>query len=467
MKFSELAIDKEFIEVTEELGYKELTQIQAISIPHLLAGKDLVGKSKTGSGKTVSFSLPILQKIDLELLETQALILCPTRELSQQVAREIRKLGRKRDGLKVLVVVGGEPTRSEQSQSLRRGIHIVVGTPGRILDLLQRNKFDLSNLTTLVFDEADEMLDMGFEEDINAIMSFVPQKRQTIFFSATFPEKVLGLSRKFQKNPISVVVEHPEEEKALIQQFAYEFKKEEKFFGVFRVLLAHNVPSTLIFVNLKSTANELQKKLYELGVASAALHGDLEQRDREKVMAMFRNKSLRILIATDVAARGLDVEDLGLVINYDVPNQAESYVHRIGRTGRAGKSGTAVIMFTEEEYRKVFELENELQYKFERPKLGFENQYGLTPDFKTTEMKTLMIDGGRKNKLRPGDILGALTGEAGGLKSSDVGKIEIHDWVSYVAVSSAVAQNAVKKLSSGKIKAQKFPVRLAEVKPMI
>lgn len=458
--FSELPMDLNFQQVAMELGYTELTPIQAASIPPLLEGKDVLGQSKTGSGKTAAFSIPLLQKINLSLLETQGLILCPTRELTNQVAREIRKLGRKLEGLKVLILVGGEPTRYEQSRSLSRGVHIVVGTPGRVLDLLKRQRFDLKDLKTLVFDEADEMLDMGFEEEIHAIMNFVPSPRQTVFFSATFPDPIKKLSQQFQTNPITIIIEEPPQETSSIDQYAYSFDKEDKAQGLMRVLQKHIANSTLIFVNLKTTANELFQKISDLGVPCAALHGDLEQRDREKVMAMFRNKSLRILIATDVAARGLDVEDLDLVINFDIPHQPETYTHRIGRTGRAGKTGTAVTLMTSGESAKCFEIEKALNIKLQRTELGFANQYGLCFELKHAPMRTIAIDGGRKNKLRPGDILGALTGEAGNLSSSEVGKIEVHDWITYVAVATNVATKAFSKLRDGKIKGQKFFVKL-------
>ncbi|MGZ3796774.1 MAG: ATP-dependent RNA helicase DbpA [Pseudobdellovibrionaceae bacterium] len=458
MDFSTLPLSPELLTVVRELGYEKLTPIQAASIPHLLVGKDLVGQAKTGSGKTAAFALPILNKIALPDHHLQALILCPTRELASQVVTEMRKLGRRQEGLQVAALTGGVPLRS-QRETLENGVHIAVGTPGRILDLLQRGSIDLTQIKTLVLDEADKMLEMGFEDELKAILKEIPRSRQTVFFSATFPETIQMLSHKHQKNPIQVAIESSQETAPLIEQFVYPAEPEEKISTLLRVLQQHPSNSTIVFCNMKAEVNELAKTLAARDISSACLHGDLDQRERDRVMAMFRNGSHRILIATDVAARGLDIENLELVINFDLPLQPEIYVHRIGRTGRAGRSGVAVSLATSREALRVVEIEKFTGKKFTRRTLGFKNQHGLGKDLRESAMKTISISGGRKDKLRPGDILGALTGEAGGLSASQVGKIEIQDRTSYVAIQAAVADMAFERLRQGRIKGQKFQIK--------
>lgn len=456
--FSSLPLSRELLTVAQELGFENLTPIQQDSIPHLLAGQDFIGQSQTGSGKTAAFSLPILNDISIEDKVVQALILCPTRELATQVVGEIRKWGRRLEGLQVLALTGGPPAR-EQAATLDRGVHIVVGTPGRIVDLLERRRLELSHLKTVVFDEADKMLEMGFADELKIIMKRVPLQRQTVLFSATFPESIETLSRQYQKAPVRVKIEDVAAGAPSIEQYVYETSSDDKMNTLLRVLQQHPADSVLVFCNMKTTVNELAEKLDSLGVSCGCLHGDLEQRERDRVMAMFRNGSHRILLATDVAARGLDIENLEMVVNYDFPKQPETYIHRIGRTGRAGKSGVAVIFADPRETLKVLELEKAAGVTFQRKPLGFKNQYGLNQKLRESPMKTISISGGRKDKLRPGDILGALTGASGGLSAADVGKIEIHDRSSYVAVSTNIAEAALERLRTGKIKGQKFQVR--------
>ena len=450
-EFGSLALSAELLEVVKELGFTEMTSIQAQSLPLLLAGKDLIGQSKTGSGKTAAFALPILQQIKLDEHLIQAVILCPTRELCAQVGRDFRTLGRRHKGLQVLVVSGGQPL-GLQLKALDKGVHIVVGTPGRVLDLLGRGRIDFSQIRTLVLDEADRMLDMGFADEIASVFQAMPKKRQTVLFSATFPESIDLLSKKYQKNPQRIFI--PDDVDALsIEQFVYEVEAAEagqrveaKINILLRVLQQHRAESTLIFCNQKTTVAELAAVLEKDKVSCGCLHGDLEQRERDQVMALFRNGSYRILVATDVAARGLDIEQLDLVVNFDLPTQPDVYVHRIGRTGRAGRSGVAVTLASPFDAMKLVEIEKFAHMKFLRQNLGFKNQHGLSGSFLEAAMQTLSISGGRKDKLRPGDILGALTGEAGGLKSAQIGKIEIHDRISYVAISAEVAKLALQKL---------------------
>jgi len=457
--FAALQLLPELTAVLTELGFERPTPIQSQSLPHLLSGKDLIGQSQTGSGKTAAFALPILNKIDLSK-NLQALILCPTRELATQVVSEVRKLGRKIEGLKTLSLVGGQPVR-EQAESLSKGVHIVVGTPGRILDLIERNVIDLSSITTFVLDEADKMLELGFETELKALIKHLPQKRQTVLFSATFPESIELLSRSYQKNPLKVVIDDTSEAKIPdIEQWIYESEPEDKVNTLLRILQQHPAESVLIFCNMKNSVNEIASKLAEQKASSAALHGDLEQRARDKVMTLFRNGSYRILVATDIAARGLDIEDLELVINFDLPQQLEIYVHRIGRTGRAGKKGVSISIATPRDGLRLFEIEKVTRSKFSRQALGFKNQYGLSKDLRFAKMQTLLISGGRKDKLRPGDILGALTNAPNPIDAKYIGKISIQDNESYVAISSNFANAAFEKLRDGKIKGKKFPAKI-------
>jgi len=464
MEFRSLPLSEELLQVTEELGYETLTPIQARSIPLLLQGKDVIGQSKTGSGKTLAFSLPILQNLKLDSRrQLQALILCPTRELCTQVAREIRKLGRRHPGLQVLILSGGQPI-FPQLTALEKGVHIAVGTPGRILDHLTRGTLDLSRVSTLVLDEADRMLDMGFEEDMNRILSRLPERRQTVLFSATFPATIQALSRAYQRDPAQVIIdEAPGKTHApTIRQVWYEADAELKLKGILWVLQQNRPESAILFCNLKATVTELDKLLKEAGLSCASIHGDLDQHERDRVMAKFRNRSTSILIATDVAARGIDIEDLDLVVNVDLPAQPDVYVHRIGRTGRAGKRGLAVSLGSARDRSRIERIESFQKTPIERKQLPPLQNADVERLAETAQqdakMRTIYIGGGRKDKLRPGDILGALTGEAGGLDGTQIGKIEIHDRFAYVAVASAVAQRALSALQNGRIKGRKFRV---------
>ncbi|MBC7396567.1 MAG: ATP-dependent RNA helicase DbpA [Bdellovibrionales bacterium] len=477
--FSDLPLAPELQSVVQELGYEFLTPIQAETIPLLLEGRDLIGQAKTGSGKTAAFTLPLLQKISTRIGDLQketalqALVLCPTRELCDQVTREIRKLGRKQIGLKVISLSGGVPM-GPQFAALEKGVHIAVGTPGRVLDHLSKRTLDLRKVQTLILDEADRMLDMGFEDEMEKIMEGIPESRQTVFFSATFPQKIKNLTARYQKDAAVVQITEETTVKPDIEQLYYPVELTDEKTYVFTdklklllwILAERSPESCILFVNFKVNANEVFTELKRMGISSAALHGDLEQPERDSVMARFRNRSVRVLIATDVAARGLDVSDLDLVINFDLPKDPEIYTHRIGRTGRAGKTGTAISFLTPGEEKKLEGI---------AAKTGFEIHPGEAPslvgetlaDLKArvsmpAKMMTLFISGGRKNKMRAGDLLGALTGEAGGLKADQVGKIEIHDYFSYVAISQPFAKIALDRLQEGRIKGKRFRVEYAK-----
>jgi len=463
--FSSLPLSSALVEVTRELGFEKLTPIQAQSIPLLLEGKDLIGQSKTGSGKTAAFTLPLLEKISLRgERRVQGLVLCPTRELCTQVAREIRRLGRKHAGLQVLIVSGGQPM-FPQITALQKGVHIVVGTPGRVLDHLNRKSLDLTGVSMVILDEADRMLDMGFQDDMERILKNAPKSRQTVLFSATFPKTIAAMSRAYQRSPERVTIEEEEQIVPTIRQVVYEVDPENKYNALLWLFQQHQPESAIVFCNLKANVIELSRSLKDAGLSSAGLHGDLEQAERDRVMAKFRNESINVLIATDVAARGIDVADLDMVINYDLPAQADVYVHRIGRTGRAGKKGVAVSFATSREKAKVRAIEDYTKTKLIQKTAGTvkdPNEGGPRVLQHDTKMETLYLSAGRKDKMRPGDILGALTGEAGGLPGSAIGKIEIHDRFSYVAVSKNVAALALQRLRDGRVKGRR--VRVEQVR---
>ncbi len=466
--FSTLDLSPAILQVVQELGYESMTDIQAQTIPLLLKGKDLIGQSKTGSGKTAAFSIPMLEQLDLRnRRRIQGLILCPTRELCTQVAREIRKLGRKHPGLQVLILAGGAPIFT-QLNSLSKGCHIAVGTPGRILDHLSRRSLDLGGVNTLVLDEADRMLDMGFQEDMEHILAETPRARQTVLFSATFPDSIESISRRYQRAPVRVTIESEEKTSAQIEQLAFEVEQTEKVKALLYLLTQYPTESAIVFCNLKVTVADLTHTLNEAGVAASAIHGDLEQYERDQVLAQFRNGSAKLLIATDVAARGLDIENLDAVYNFDLPGTPDVYVHRIGRTGRAGKTGLAITLTTPKQAERLRQFELETGVTVSRKKISgiAKADHGaLASKLQQAAeaagaMQTILISGGRKDKMRPGDILGALTGEAGGLDAKDVGKIEIHDRFSYVAVRKAIAADAVQSLTDGRIKGRRFRISL-------
>jgi len=461
--FASVSLSPKLLSVVKELGYEKLTPIQEQSIPLLLEGRDLIGQSQTGSGKTAAFSLPILEKIQKEPRALQAIVLCPTRELCAQVVREMRKLGRKHAGLQVLSVAGGE-SFYPQAKALQKGVYIVVGTPGRVLDHLGRGTMDLSNVATVVLDEADRMLDMGFQAEMENILGQLAPEHQTILFSATFPQSIEALSRRYQRDAVRVTIEEEHADAPSIRQMAIGAEPEQKLQTLCWLLGQYEHESAIVFCNFKRSVAELERSLSQAGASVDCLHGDLEQFDRDRVMARFRNQSARILIATDVAARGIDVADLDLVVNYELPNGPDTYVHRIGRTGRAGKLGLALSLVSGREKSKIAQIEDTTGVEIERLNRTSscdETIAHLSQNFvRPAKMHTILISGGRKDKVRPGDILGALTGEAGGLNSSDIGKIEIHDRLAYVAVTREKSESAAQSLNDGRIKGRKFRATL-------
>ena len=432
-----------------------MTPIQAQGLPVVLDGRDLLAQAKTGSGKTAAFAIGILHNLAPLQYETQALILCPTRELADQVSKEIRRLARPIANINVLTLCGGKPI-GPQLASLERNPHIVVGTPGRILKHLDKGTLDLASLKTLVLDEADRMLDMGFHDDILRVISFTPDKKQTLLFSATYPQAIKQISDSLQHDPVDIRVESLHEENRIKQVF-YEVAKNQRTEALV-TLLQHYLPaSCVIFCNRKQQCKDLAEDLWQHGFHALALHGDLEQKERDQVLVQFANNSSNILIATDVAARGLDIKDLQAVINYELPQDPEIHIHRIGRTGRAGNEGLALSLFMPSEAPKVIAIE-----KYQKSAARMEDISALTvapqQDKLMPNMVTLCINGGRKNKVRAGDILGALTANSK-LNGKQIGKIDIFDIVSYVAVEEPIARQALNILSEGKIKGRKFRVR--------
>ncbi|BCS50417.1 ATP-dependent RNA helicase DbpA [Aeromonas jandaei] len=452
-EFSSLNLSPALLENLTTLGYLQMTPIQAQSLPLVLDGKDLIAKAKTGSGKTAAFGLGLLSSLDVNRLEVQALVLCPTRELADQVATEIRRLARTLPNVKLVTLCGGTPT-APQSATLSFGAHIAVGTPGRILKHLEQGTLELDSLKTLVLDEADRMLDMGFGEDINRVISHAPRDRQTLLFSATYPEGIAQMSRGVQRNPVEVSVEALHEESA-IEQKLYEVPAGQRL-DALTWLLSHYQPSScVVFCNTKRACNDVADHLAAKGFSALALNGDLEQRERDQVLVRFANGSATILVATDVAARGLDIKELGAVINYELTYDPEVHVHRIGRTGRAGQQGLALSLYQPNEAQRVNLIE---EYQQAPMPLGDLDAIGRAIKPLAPQMVTLSIDAGRKTKVRAGDILGALTGE-GGIAGADVGKIQISEQYSYVAVKQSVAKAALKRLQEGKIKGRSYRAR--------
>lgn len=454
--FSSLNLHAELLNNLATLGYAEMTPIQTRSLPPILAGQDVIAQGKTGSGKTAAFGLGLLQRLDVKRFRVQALVLCPTRELADQVAGEIRRLGRGIHNIKVLTLCGGMPF-GPQVGSLEHGAHIIVGTPGRIEDHLGRGTLKLADVSTLILDEADRMLDMGFQEVLDRIIEQIPKQRQTLLFSATFPVQIQAIARRIMTQPVMVQVESSHDNASIEQHFYKVTDNKQRLTALRLLLLQFHPESTLVFCNTKKETQAVADQLMDFGFTALALHGDLEQRDRDQTLIRFANKSISVLVATDVAARGLDIEALDAVINYHIAHDAESHLHRIGRTGRAGSKGIACSLYNDRESHRVAQLEAGID-----PILDSEPLPPLTlldrPSMKPA-MATLQIDGGKKQKIRPGDILGALTGERG-VSGQQVGKINVADNWAFVAVNRGAVKPALKKLTEGKLKGRSFRVRL-------
>ncbi|QXH47160.1 ATP-dependent RNA helicase DbpA [Pseudomonas xanthosomatis] len=453
--FATLPLSNAMLANLDALGYASMTPIQAQSLPVILKGQDLIAQAKTGSGKTAAFGIGLLNPINPRYFGCQALVLCPTRELADQVAKELRRLARAEDNIKILTLCGGV-SLGPQIASLEHGAHIIVGTPGRIQQHLDKGTLKLDGLNTLVLDEADRMLDMGFFDAIAAIIGKTPSRRQTLLFSATYPAGIEQLAKDFMRQPQQVKVEALHSDNQIEQRFI-EIDPQQRLEAVTRVLGHFRPQSCVAFCFTKQQCEDLVTHLTAKGIHAQALHGDLEQRDRDQVLTMFANRSSSVLVATDVAARGLDIDGLDLVINVELARDAEIHVHRVGRTGRAGEKGTAISLVAPAEGHRAQAIEDLQKQPLRWEQLDSLKSKGGEPLL--PPMSTLCIGAGRKDKLRPGDILGALTGDAG-LPGKQVGKIAIFDFVAFVAVERAVAKQAMQRLNSGKIKGRALKVRI-------
>ncbi|MEX0603072.1 MAG: ATP-dependent RNA helicase DbpA [Marinobacter sp.] len=453
--FDHLGLSPAMLANLARIGFGSPTPVQTASIPPAIAGRDVIAMAKTGSGKTAAFGIGLIERLNVRHFAVQGLVLCPTRELADQVAKALRELARARDNVKILTLCGGVAI-GPQIGSLSHGAHIVVGTPGRVQDHLRKGTLTLDKLLTVVLDEADRMLDMGFSESINDILAQTPAQKQTLLFSATWPDAIRTLSETFQVDPVDVRVADSEPELDIEECF-YELQPGQQT-DALAALLSQSRPSSCIaFCTTKQQCDEIEAALKGRGFSALALHGDLDQRDRDAVLARFANQSCAVLLATDVAARGLDIKALPLVVNVEPARDSEIHTHRVGRTGRAGEKGVAVTFCTPSQGHRVSRLE---------VIAGKPLAWGDTPALLATsdhpvkpERRTLCIAGGRKDKVRPGDVLGALTGEAG-LAGAAVGKIDLFEFQCYVAVNRDVAHKALKRLEEGKIKGKKFRVRM-------
>jgi ATP-dependent RNA helicase DbpA len=455
--FSSLPLPPPTLENLQRLGYTSMTPIQAASLPLALAGHDLIAQAKTGSGKTAAFALALLANLNPRRFAVQALVLCPTRELAEQVTQEVRRLARAEDHIKVLTLCGGATMRP-QLASLEHGAHIVVGTPGRIMDHLERGSLKLDALNTLVLDEADRMLDMGFFDDMTVVIKQCPKERQTLLFSATYPEGIAKLSAAFMRTPreVKLVEQHAA---AKIRQLFFEVREDERLHAVSLLLNHYRPQSTLAFCNTKQQCRDLVEVLRAQGFVALELHGELDQRERDQVMVRFANRSASVLVATDIAARGLDIAQLEAVINVDVTPDAPTHTHRIGRTGRVDEEGWAFSLASMDEMGRVGQIEKAGNFASVWRPLG-----ELTPasgEPLLPPMLTIQILGGRKEKIRAGDVLGALTKDLG-FAAAQVGKINVNEFSTYVAVAREIAPQVVRKLAGGKVKGKSVKLRLLE-----
>ena len=458
LRFDQLTLASATLQNLEQLGFAQMTPIQAASLPVTLAGQDLIAQASTGSGKTVAFGLPLIERLQSAgspSAPVQAVILCPTRELADQVTMEIRRLARARQNVKVVTLCGGVALRG-QTVSLEHGADIVVGTPGRILDHLERGSLSLAGVNTLVLDEADRMLDMGFFDDIAKVVRQCAKDRQTLLFSATYPEGIDKLAAQFMRQPKTIQVEAQHSEHK-IRQIFFEVSESERLHAVSSILAHYRPERTLVFCNTKQQCRDVVAVLQAQGLSALALYGELEQRERDQVLVQFANRSCSVLVATDVASRGLDVQGLEAVINVDVTPDPEIHIHRIGRTGRGDAEGLALTLASMDEMGSVGKIEVLQGRESDWQPLSI-----LTPAAGgplRPPMRTLQIVGGRKEKIRAGDVMGALAGECG-LTREQVGKINVNEFSTYVAVQADLAKKVEAQLSSGKIKGKTVKVRL-------
>ncbi len=450
--FKTLKLSADMLKNLNDLNFINMTSIQEMSIPYILDGRDLLAQAKTGSGKTAAFGIGLLEKLNVQKFRVQFLILCPTRELAEQVSGEIRRLARFKHNIKLLNLTGGLPLY-KQEHSLSHEAHIVVGTPGRITKLLERGSLILEDLVSIVLDEADRMLDMGFIDQIHEIIQYTPGSVQTLCYSATFSDSVKKLAQEILRDPIEVVTETHHNSNTIKQHF-FSCSKSEKEENLGDLIKSHSFDSIIIFCNTKDTCRRVASSLNKKGLKCLSLHGDLEQKDRTEVIVKFSNGSCRILVATDVAARGLDIKNLSAVINYELPFETETYIHRIGRTGRAGDDGLAYSFLVPGEEFRLSDINQNQNSELQTVNYTINDNTTL---FSEPDMVTISINGGRKNKISAGDVLGALTSNQA-IPGTDIGKIDRMDYLTFIAVKRSYAEKAYKILSEGLIKGREFKV---------
>ncbi len=474
ISFNDYKLSDEILKALEKLGFESPTEVQAKVIPYAIDRKDIIVKSRTGSGKTAAFGIPICDAVNPEAKNPQALILTPTRELAVQVKEDISHIGRFRR-IRATAVFGKQPM-SIQKNELRQRVHVVVGTPGRTFDHIERGNLVLDDIKYLVIDEADKMLDMGFIDQIRDVIDALPKDRITMLFSATFPDEIDGICGEYMKKPIRIEIETSEHESKKIKQIAYQVEESKKFNLVKKLIYVNHPESCILFCNTREKVEDLFSKMKREGFRSEALHGGMEQTERLDVMKAFKQGKFSFLVATDVAARGIHVEDITLVVNYDLPMETESYVHRIGRTGRVEKEGLAVTLFTMYEDRFLASIEEFIDYKLEigiepndndveKGRLIFEEKLSEPTKLKpikdarlNKEVVRIRINSGRKDKMRPGDIVGAITA-IDGVSADDIGIIDVQDTCSYVEIFGKNADKVLNKLAVTKIKGKIHTIR--------
>ncbi|MFL0248741.1 DEAD/DEAH box helicase [Candidatus Clostridium stratigraminis] len=476
MKFENYMLNENILKAIDLLNYKEPTEVQSQSIPLVLDGKDVIVKSQTGSGKTAAFGIPICEKIVIDEKSPQALILTPTRELCVQIKEDITNIGRLK-GVRCAAIFGKQPV-SMQVRELKQRIHILAGTPGRTLDHIERGNITLDKIKFLVIDESDKMLNMGFIDQVEAIINKLPSNRQTMLFSATMPEEIRSLCEKYMVNPVEVETKSETITANSINQFLYRVNKDEKYNLLVKLLCTENPESCIIFCSTKDTTDKLSKRMQQSKFSVKELHGGIMQDERLKTMKSFKRGEFRILVATDVAGRGIDIEDLSLIINYDVPEEKESYVHRIGRTGRAGKRGKAITFAAIEEEKYLIAIEEYLNYSIplglipskenvEAAKKKFLLSKNAAPKPKkdkgqliNKQITKLYIGAGRKKKIRAVDIVGTIL-SIEGISADNIGIIDIQDNFSYVDILDGKGQIVLDALKVSRIKGKIVKVELA------
>ena len=524
MKFDELNIDERILRAIEDMGFEETSPIQTQAIPAVCEGIDVVGQAQTGTGKTAAYTIPMLMKIDPQIKKPQAIVLCPTRELAVQVAEEIRKLAKYMSDIKVLPVYGGQEI-VRQIKSLKTGVQIIVGTPGRVMDHMRRKTVKFDNINMVILDEADEMLDMGFREDMETILTETPEDRQTVMFSATMPKAIMDIARNFQKDARIIKVVRKELTVSNIEQIYYDVRPKNKTEVLCRLIDIYNPRLSVVFCNTKRQVDELISELKGRGYFADGIHGDMKQQQRDRVMDDFRSGKVDILIATDVAARGIDVDDVDMVFNYDIPQDEEYYVHRIGRTGRAGRSGMALSFISGKEVYKLKDIERycktkilakpvpslddvkntKLDNMFDKIRQTIEEggltdmvnlveehvnqeeytsmdmaaallkmligdtldredeveEFHFDTDKDDSRMVRLFINIGKKDKIKPANILGAIAGESG-MPGKLVGAIDMMDNYTFVDVPAIHAEKILKAMNDNvQIKGRRVNVEKA------